>query len=130
MEAFDCGLPDTIENRRKAGLPIPTPEQIVEKQKLTAERIATANKLAAEQAAAVKKAEQDKILKWNEEQAAKGDPYGLLRMGERYRDGDGVPEDLNKARDYFTRAAAAGSPDASDHLLKLNQVPTNSPATQ
>lgn len=126
MEAFDCGLPDTIENRRKAGLPIPTPEQIAAQQKLATERIATAGKLATERAAAVKKAEQEKILKWNEEQAAQGDPYGLLRMGERYRDGDGVPKDLTKAREYLAKAAAAGSPDASNDLSKLNQISTNS----
>ena len=69
-------------------------------------------------------------LKSNQDQAAKGDLYGLLRMGERYRDGDGVEKDLAKAKDYLTKAAAAGSPTAADELSKLNQVSTNSPATQ
>lgn len=45
----------------------------------------------------------------------KGNVSGLLRMGERYRDGDGVPKDLAKARDYLTKAAAA------DELSKLDQ---------
>jgi hypothetical protein len=45
---------------------------------------------------------------------------GLLRMGERYRDGDGVPKDLAKARDYFEKAVAAGSPSAAEELSKLN----------
>jgi TPR repeat protein len=40
-------------------------------------------------------------------------------MGERYRDGDGVPKDLAKAKDYLTRAAAAGSPTAADELKAL-----------
>jgi TPR repeat protein len=71
---------------------------------------------------------KDKALKWNQEQAAKGDAYGLLRMGERYRDGNGVPRDLSKAREYFTKASAGGSPTSADALSKLNQVSTNSPA--
>jgi TPR repeat protein len=58
-------------------------------------------------------------LKTNQEAADKGDLYGLLRMGERYRDGDGVDKDLAKARDFLTKAAAAGSPSAADELKKL-----------
>jgi len=42
-------------------------------------------------------------------------------MGERYRDGEGVTKDLFKARDYLTKAAAAGSPTAADELMKLGQ---------
>lgn len=80
--------------------------------------------------AAAKKSIQDKALKWNQEQADKGDAFGLLRMGERYRDGDGVPKDLAKARQYFTKAVAAGAPDADKALSKLNQVSTNFPATK
>ena len=56
--------------------PPPTPEQIA---------------AAKAKAVADKKANEEKVLKYNQELAAKGDPYGLLRMGERYRDGDGVP---------------------------------------
>ena len=72
-----------------------------------------------EAAEAKAKAIQDKVLKFNQEQADKGDPVGLLRMGERYRDGEGVPRDLAKARDYLERAAAAGSPSAADELKAL-----------
>ena len=117
LEAYDCGLPDTVENRMKAGIPFPTSEEI------------TAAKGATAAANNVKTAEvKAKALKWNQEQADKGDPAGLLRMGERYRDGDGVPKDLGRARDYFTKASAAGSPSAADALSKLNQLSTNSPA--
>lgn len=70
-----------------------------------------------------------KALKWNQEQADKGDSYGLCRMGQRYRDGDGVPKDLTRAREYFTKATAAGSLDAPGELAKLDQASTNSPAT-
>jgi len=94
--------------------PPPTPEQIV----------AAKAKVAAD-----KKAGEEKGLKYNQELAAKGDPYGLLRMGERYRDGDGVPKDLAKARDCFTKAVAAGSPSAADELSGLDRS-TNAATTK
>ena len=50
----------------------------------------------------------------NYQQAPDQDPVGLLRMGERYRDGDGVTKDLAKARNYFIKADAAGEPSAAD----------------
>ena len=43
-----------------------------------------------------KETAKNKALKFNQDAAAKDDPYGLLRMGERYRDGNGVPKDLTK----------------------------------
>jgi hypothetical protein len=73
----------------------------------------------------IKETARKKALQWNQEQADKGDDYGLFRMGERYRDGDGVPKDLTKAREYLTKAVAAGSPSAPDALSKLNQSSTN-----
>jgi len=85
---------------------------------------------AAKKAAARTKATQDKVLKWHLEQAEKGDSCGLFRMGEHYRDGDGVPRDLDKACEYFTKAVAAGSPGAADALSELRQASTNSPVTQ
>jgi uncharacterized protein len=58
-------------------------------------------------------------LKYNQDLAAKGDAYGQLRMGERYRDGDGVEKDLFKAREFLTAAANQGSVGASNALQKL-----------
>ena len=66
-----------------------------------------------------KRAVADKVLKFNQDAADKGDAYGLLRMGERYRDGEGVQKDLAKAKDYLTKAVAAGSPSAADELKNL-----------
>ena len=68
----------------------------------------------------IKETAKNKALKFNQDAADKGDAYGLMRMGERYRDGDGVEKDLAKAKDYLTKAAAAGSPTATDELSKLN----------
>ncbi|MGD0017570.1 MAG: hypothetical protein ABSC38_08675 [Verrucomicrobiia bacterium] len=94
-------------------------------QKATeSERKIAAEKEKKQQAIA---AMQLKVLKLNQDQAARGEPYGLLRMGERYRDGDGVPKDLAKARDYLSKAAAAGEPSAADELSRLDHS-TNAPA--
>jgi len=85
------------------------------------EKIWSPEEIAAEKAKAdaKKRAVADRVLKNNQDLADKGDAYGLLRMGERYRDGEGVPKDLTKARDYLTKAAEAGSQTAADELKKL-----------
>lgn len=74
---------------------------------------------AKAKAAAAKRAADAKALKYDEDLAAKGDAFGLLRMGERYRDGDGVTNNLALARDYLQRAAKAGDPTAADELKNL-----------
>lgn len=78
--------------------------------------------------AARKKATAQNALEANEDAAAAGDAYGLLRMGERYRDGDGVETNLVKARVYFLRAADAGNQDATNELAKLPAATTSKPA--
>ena len=90
-----------------------------------AEEPTEAQKAAAAQAArkakanAVKQSSADRALQYNQDLAAKGDSYRLLRMGERYRDGDGVEKDLVKSRDYFTKAVITGNPSAAEELAKL-----------
>ena len=78
---------------------------------------------------AKKDAPKNAALEYDKKLAAKGDPYGLLRMGERSRDGDGVHKDLVMAKTYLTQAAAAGSQTAADELSQLNTTSTDS-ATQ
>jgi hypothetical protein len=80
--------------------------------------IVLANEAKAKEVAK-KQATVSAVVKFNQEQADKGDVFGLLRMGERYRNGDGVEKNLTKARDYLTKAAAAGSPTAADELKNL-----------
>jgi hypothetical protein len=100
----------------------PTPEEIAaaiaaqEKAKAAQEK-AIAD--AKAKAAAQKQAAAARALKYNQDDAAKGDAYGLMRMGERYRDGDGVEKDLAKAKEYLQKAADAGSPTAAEELSKL-----------
>lgn len=40
-------------------------------------------------------------------------------MGLHYLNGDGVPKDVEKARDMFSKAASQGNTDASAELAKL-----------
>lgn len=101
--------------------PPPTPEQIAAAK-------AAADKAKAK-ADAERKAAQDKALRYNQDLADKGDAYGLMRMGERYRDGEGVPKDLAKARDYLSKAVTAGEPSAADELSRLDQS-TNAPTSK
>ena len=86
---------------------------------LTPEQIAAAKAIAEQK----KKAGEAAALKYNQDPAAKGDAYGLFRMGECYRDGDGVNKDPSKAKEYFEKAAAAGNPEAATALKKL--LPSN-----
>jgi hypothetical protein len=86
------------------------------KIKAVPEALASKVKAAEE---AKKQAVLDKVLKNNQDLADKGDPYGLRRMGERYRDGEGVTKDLAKAKDYLQKAAAAGDPAGADELKNL-----------
>lgn len=53
---------------------------------------------------------------------AKGDAYGQLRMGQRYRDGDGVVQNNAKAREFF--AQAVGQNDVGAAYLLGNLYPS------
>jgi len=90
--------------------------------------IAAAQKVAATNAVLAKAANEKSkktadaaALKFNQDAAAKGDAYGLFRMGERYRDGNGVEKDLAKAKDCFQKSAAGGNQDAALALKKLSE---------
>lgn len=61
-----------------------------------------------------------KAVDFNRLSAEKGDAFGQFRMGERYRDGDGVPKDPTKAREFFEKAAAQGHSEAKAALEKMN----------
>jgi TPR repeat protein len=61
----------------------------------------------------------DKALRYNIDLALKGDDYGEYRMGQRCRDGEDVPKDLKKAREWFIKAAAQGNKAAIKELAHL-----------
>ena len=97
--------------------------EIYQPKPLTPEQLALqATNAAIAKAKAKASIEQGKAraLKLNQDQAAKGDPIGLVRMAERYRDGEGVEKDLAKAKEYFQKAIDAGDPSAAEELKRLN----------
>jgi Sel1 repeat len=78
---------------------------------------------SAAQLTAAKKKDAEaraRALAWNTEQAAKGDAYAQLRMGQRYLTGDGVAKDPAKAREFFQLSAAQGNATAAAELAKLD----------
>jgi hypothetical protein len=82
---------------------------------LTPEEVA-----AAKTEADRKKAERDAaILKFELENSEKGSDLYQYRVGLRYLNGNGVPKDLAKARDYLSKAAAQGNKEAAAELAKL-----------
>lgn len=91
-----------------------TPEEIAE--------AAARQKIARQQQQTQVQLANQRALKFDQDQAAKGDEYGLLRMAERYRDGEGVEKDLTKAKEYFSKAITAGSPTAADELKELTNA--------
>lgn len=60
--------------------------------------IPTQEEIAAAKAKVDAQAKAAKALKFNQDQADKGDAYGQYRMGQRYLTGDGVAKDLPTAR--------------------------------
>jgi hypothetical protein len=89
-------------------------------QELKDEREAPSKK-AQKQAQEKALAAKNNALKSNQDAAAKGDSFGLMRMGERYRDGDGVEKDVSKARAYFEKSFTADTNNfiAKEQLSKL-----------
>ena len=64
---------------------------------------------------------QAKELAWNQSQAEKGDAYGQFRMGQRYRDGEGVAKDLVMACGWLSKSAYQGHPQARKELSELQK---------
>ncbi len=58
-------------------------------------------------------------VQYDRKLAEAGDAFGQLRMGQRYRDGDGVPPDDVSARRYLTRSAMQGEGGAAVLLARL-----------
>jgi hypothetical protein len=81
----------------------------------TAEELQSAK--AADQ---IKKMEtKAKLLQSDKEMAEKGDSYHQRRMGERFRDGEGVEKNLTKAHTWLALAAGQGANEAARELHEL-----------
>ena len=70
-----------------------------------------------------------RVLKWHQDLANAGDPFGECQMGLRYRDGNGVPRDLAKAREWLAKAAEHGDTDAVSLLARLPPPTASGPTT-
>jgi TPR repeat protein len=64
-------------------------------------------------------AAKSKAVEFNLSAANRGDAYGQFRMGERYRDGDGVKKDIETAREWLRKSADQGYVDAKKELARL-----------
>jgi hypothetical protein len=110
---YDCGVAVSYEEIDKA---------LHLSEKAAAKAAAESAQKAADDALRLKKrAEaQANAVKMYQTLAEKGDAYGQFRLGEFYRDGDGVAQDAAKAKELFTKSAAQGNQDAARALDKMN----------
>ena len=51
--------------------------------------------------------------------AAQGNHWAMLRMGDIYRNGDGVERDLTKAASWYDQSARQGNKQAQRHLVEI-----------
>jgi hypothetical protein len=91
-----------IEAARKAQRDLANAQAEAEREKIEEERKAELAAIEAE-----KKAKIDKIVEFQKQQAEKGDPSALRRLGDFYRDGYGVEKDLVKSKDYYQKSDEA-----------------------
>lgn len=71
---------------------------------------------------------QADAVKYDQDSSDQGDAFGQLRMGERYLDGEGVPEDETKAMELLAKSAAQGDNVAAltlDQLEPSILIPAN-----
>ena len=64
----------------------------------------------------------DKAVELYEKSAQLGDSNAMCYLGNCYEEGDGVTKDLNKAREWYTKAAAQGSEKAKTELAALDSA--------
>ncbi len=93
-------------------------------QRGIAEKNAEAQKHIEVVAAEKTKAISDRAVAWNLSKANSGDAYGQFRMGERYRDGEGVVKDETKAKEWLKKAADQGHKEAVSALAWLTSHPS------
>lgn len=113
FEEWDCGTTPTPERLSQSKAEDDKAEEMIKAKK------AEAKAKAAER----KKTADARALQANQDAAGNGDSFGLMRMGERYRDGEGVDKDLAKAKEYFQKAVDADPKNfiAKEELSKLQQ---------
>jgi TPR repeat protein len=113
---------EDLQRRKKAELvaslsgPVAKPPAKVP-ENLTAEQLAA--RKAAEEAQRAKV--MAPVIAYYQRAAEGGDAEAQLRLGEIYRDGDGVAKDAAKACEWFAKAAAQGNKRAEEALDRLEK---------
>jgi TPR repeat protein len=87
---------------------------------LTEQEMAAARATAQAALDSTRQALQANALASDQNAAANGDQSAQLEMGKRYRDGDGVPKDLGKAKEWFAKSAAQGNQQATRALANMD----------
>jgi len=62
-------------------------------------------------------------IKWYKKAVEQDNPWAYRNLGICYRDGNGVKQDLKKAKELFSKASELGIEDASDLLNGPNYTP-------
>ena len=63
--------------------------------------------------------DNDKAFEWFEKSAAQGHGRALFLLGECFEEGNGVQADLEKAKQYYQKAADKGYKSAKEALQRL-----------
>jgi len=104
------GGTSTIHNFDYGLISTAPPRAIPSLEELNQQRQASLDKKTASQA---------RSFQINLELAKSGDPLGQWRLGQMYRDGEGVAKDTQAARAWFAKAAAQGQKDAAADLASF-----------
>ena len=62
-----------------------------------------------------------KALEYYQQSADEGEPVAYARLGDLYRDGNGVEADAEKAAEYYRQAVEMGYEEAQESLDKLTE---------
>lgn len=66
--------------------------------------------------------QRNNAIKWFKKAAERGDAQSLCILGELYENGTNVKKDLDTARMYYRKAAAAGSKKAAEKLTRIQKT--------
>jgi hypothetical protein len=115
LAVYDCGVENTLENRVRLGLDRPLPHLAPLTPQLRADQLQAAQIWRA--------AIAQRTVATYQSQAASGDGFAQLRLGEIYLHGEGVETNVALARKWLSIAATNGYPEATNKLLEIERDP-------
>jgi TPR repeat protein len=96
-------------------------KEVVEKEKQ--QKLQALREQAAQQAELDRVATDQRVVKWQTEQADKGSAYAQSALGHRYLKGEGVPLNAKLGIELLEKAAAQGDSDAKKTLEQQRRKP-------